>query len=91
MYKTCLVLSSYTVSFESDPVVTNLSPEELYAHAKICLIGSANVPIQELVETCHIFVLPSASAKDNKNSKMDMKQPLYPVPYSQIKRCIGVC
>ena len=62
MYKTCLVFSSYTFSLESDPAVTNLSPEELYAHAKICLAGSVNVPIQELVETCHIFILPSASA-----------------------------
>ena len=59
----CLVLSSYTFSFVSDPAVTNLSPEELYAHAKICLEGSFNVPIHVLVDVCQIFTLPSASAQ----------------------------
>ena len=58
---TCLVFSSYTFSFVSDPAVTNLSPEELYAHAKICLEGSVIVPIHELVDMCHIFIFPSAS------------------------------
>lgn len=61
MQITCLVLSSYTFSLVSDPAVTNLSPEELYAHAKICLEASVNVPIHELVDMCHIFILPSAS------------------------------
>ena len=57
----CLVLSSYTYSFVSDPAVTNLSPDELYAHAKICLETSVNVPIQVLVDVCQILTLPSAS------------------------------
>ena len=47
----------------SDPAVTNLSPEELYAQAKVCFKGSVIVPKQELVDTCHIFILPSASAE----------------------------
>ena len=59
---TCLVFSSYTFSFVSDPAVTNLSPEELYEHAKICLEASVIVPIHELVDMCHIFIFPSASA-----------------------------
>ena len=62
MHKTCLVFSSYTFSIVSDPAVTNMFPDELYAHAKICLAGSVIVPIQEPLDTCHIFVLPSASA-----------------------------
>ena len=45
----------------SDPAVINLSPEELYAHAKICLEASDNVPIHELVDVCQIFIFPSAS------------------------------
>ena len=61
MQITCLVFSSYTFSFVSDPAVTNLSPEELYAHAKICLEGSLIVVVQELVDACHTFILPSAS------------------------------
>ena len=54
----------------SDPDVTNRSPEELYAHAKICLEGSVIVPIQELVVTCHIFILPSASAFKDEYTKV---------------------
>ena len=57
-----MVFSSYTFSFVSEPAVTNLSPVELYAHAKICFEGSINVARHELVVVCQIFILPSASA-----------------------------
>lgn len=66
---TCFVLSSYTFSVVSDPAVTNTPPDELYAQAKICFAGSFIVPTHELLDTCHIFILPSASeGKERKET-----------------------